>query len=79
MASEKPSVILTWDPRLKDLPFDAVLDMTCERLREKHIQFTIRRLREMDEVLKNLEEELDLLIAHHPDQCRVEMMNKNDG
>jgi len=79
MASEKPSVILTWDPRLKDLPFDAVLDMTCERLREKHIQFTIRRIREMDEELMKLEEELDDLMRLHPAQCSINILKKNNG
>jgi hypothetical protein len=39
--------------------FETVLDNTCERLLEKHIQYSIRRIREMDEELALIEMELD--------------------
>jgi len=39
--------------------FEAMLDTTCERLMEKHIQYSIRRLGEMDAELARLEKELD--------------------
>ena len=59
MIYEKIPATPTWalDPR--EPSFEAVLDTACERLREKHIQYSIRRIREMDEELKKLEEELD--------------------
>ena len=39
--------------------FETVLDTTCERLQEKHILYSVRRLREMEEELAVLEKELD--------------------
>jgi len=39
--------------------FEAVLNSTCERLEEKHFQYSIRRIREMDGELAVLEKELD--------------------
>ena len=59
MAVEKNPEVLVWDRDPKDSSFEAVLDSTCERLREKHIQYSIRRLGEMDEELARLEKELD--------------------
>lgn len=48
---------------LREPSFEAVLDTAFERLREKHIQYSIRRINEMDEELKKLEEELDEFIG----------------
>jgi len=39
--------------------FSEVVDSTCERLMEKQIKYTIRRIREMDERLCLIERELD--------------------
>jgi len=39
--------------------FEAVLDTTCQRLWERHVQYSIRRIQEMEEELKNLEKALD--------------------
>jgi hypothetical protein len=45
---------------LKEAPaFEAVLDSACERLREKQIQYSIRRIMGMEEELARLEKELD--------------------
>jgi hypothetical protein len=50
----------------EETSFDAVLDTACERLNEKHIQYSLRRIREMDEVLAGFEKELnDFLSAVH--------------
>ena len=49
-----------------ELSFETVLNITCERLREKHIQYSIRRIREMDEELKKFEKELDEFMGHAP-------------
>jgi len=54
------------DPDTGGLSFETVLDTACERLREMHIQYTIRRIREMDDELKNLEHELDEFIKNDP-------------
>jgi len=78
MASEKKPVVLTWDQSSREPSFEAVLDATCERLREKHIQYSIQRIGEMDEELKKLEEELDDLIARRADQSRIQL-RINDG
>jgi len=61
MAYEKKPVILRYDYDLKP-SFEAVLDATCERLWERHAQFSIRRIREMEEELNNLENALDQFI-----------------
>ncbi|MCL2070363.1 MAG: hypothetical protein FWH19_05200 [Treponema sp.] len=42
--------------------FQNMLDTTFERLREKHIQYSIRRIREMDEELALMEMELDRFV-----------------
>ena len=39
--------------------FEAVLDATCERLWERHVQYSIRRIREMQEELNSIEKTLD--------------------
>jgi hypothetical protein len=46
----------------EETSFEAVLDSACEKLREKHALYSIRRLREMDEELGNLERELNAFI-----------------
>ena len=51
-------VILT-----KEHYFNFVLDTACERLQEKQIEFSIRRINEMDEELMKLERELDEFLA----------------
>lgn len=43
--------------------FQTVLDSTCELLKEKHVEFSIRRIREMDEELQKFEKELDEFLA----------------
>ena len=58
MAFEKKSTVIT-----EEQSFETVLDSACERLREKHVQYSIRRLKEMDEELEKLEKELDDFIC----------------
>ena len=51
---------------LKDKPlseFETVLNETCNRLQHTKAQFTIRRLRELIEILINLERELEKLVS----------------
>jgi hypothetical protein len=61
MTFENKPFILT-----EETSFEAVLDTACERLNEKHIQYSLRRIREMDEVLAGFEKELnDFLSAAH--------------
>ena len=59
MAYEKEPVILKYDAGSPS--FEIVLDVTCERLWERHVQYSIRRIHEMDEELEKLEKELDEL------------------
>jgi hypothetical protein len=40
-----------------------VLDTTCQRLSEKHAQYSIRRIQELDGELRLLENALDELVA----------------
>ena len=58
MAFEQKPVIFS-----EALTFEDVLDTACERLEEKHIQYSIRRIMELDEELGRLEKELDELIS----------------
>ena len=73
MAYEKKPEILKGDDYSRDFDsgdfdsgetsFEVVLDTACERLREKYVQYSIRRIREMDEELMVYEKELDELIS----------------
>jgi hypothetical protein len=47
--------------------FEAVLDKTCDRLRDKKIQYSIQRIRLLEDVLDKLEEELGSMIRSAPD------------
>jgi hypothetical protein len=42
--------------------FKDVVDETCERLWDKKIQYSIRRIHELEDMLEKMEEELDLMI-----------------
>jgi hypothetical protein len=57
MTFEKKSTIITEEPS-----FEAVLNTAFERLQEKQIQYSIRRIREMDEELDKIEKELEEFI-----------------
>jgi hypothetical protein len=41
--------------------FETVVDQACERLWDRKIQYSIRRIREMEEQLTELERELETL------------------
>ncbi|MDR2518709.1 MAG: hypothetical protein LBD13_04770 [Spirochaetaceae bacterium] len=56
MIFDKESVILS-----DNVSFESVLDKTCERLWGKKIQYSIRRIRELETTLQGLEQELDTL------------------
>lgn len=62
MAYEKKPVILKWDYNLAETSFEAVLDTACDRLQERHVQYSLRRICEMDEELKGIEKALDEFI-----------------
>ena len=63
MDVEKKPEVLIWERDPKEPSFETMLDSTCERLREKHIRYSIRRLEEMTEELASLEKELDVFLA----------------
>jgi len=73
MALENKSEIQTWDldpwnsdPWDSDSgvnSFELVLDSACERLWEKQVQFSIRRITEMEKKLNTLEQELDIFLG----------------
>ncbi|MDR2493920.1 MAG: hypothetical protein LBD24_01735 [Spirochaetaceae bacterium] len=58
MIFDKESVILS-----DNVSFESVLDKTCERLWGKKIQYSIRRIRELEATLQGLEQELDTLLG----------------
>jgi hypothetical protein len=49
-----------------NVSFDALLDQTCERLWNKKVQYAMRRIQELEEHLRRLEEELDAFLCHRP-------------
>ena len=64
MALENKSEILTWDidpwdSNPKETSFEYVLDSACERLWEKQVQLSIKRITEMEERLDIFEKELN--------------------
>jgi len=58
MVSDKNLFLLTGESS-----FEEILYSACERLEEKRIQFSIRRIREMDNVLTALEQEIEEFIS----------------
>ena len=56
---ESKSLVLT-----EEVSFEAVLDATFERLWETQVQYSIRRIKEMDEGLIELETELNEFLSH---------------
>ncbi|GHU61948.1 hypothetical protein FACS189445_4480 [Spirochaetia bacterium] len=42
--------------------FKEVVDETCNRLWDRRVQYSIRRIRELEDTLKTLELELELMI-----------------
>ena len=61
MAFENKPVTFT-----EETSFEAVLDTAFERINEKHIQYSIRRIREMNEVLAGIEKELNDFLSAAP-------------
>ena len=59
MDIEKKPEVLIWERDPKVPSFETMLDSTCERLREKHIRYSIRRIEEMVQELTAIEKELD--------------------
>jgi hypothetical protein len=42
-----------------DTSFSDIVDDTCERLKDKQVQYSIRRIQEMEDILNGLELELN--------------------
>ncbi|MDR0472222.1 MAG: hypothetical protein LBH43_00885 [Treponema sp.] len=56
MAYEKGNIIIAKESQIS---FESVLDETCRVLEGKQIQYSLKRIREFDEILQNLEREID--------------------
>jgi len=63
-SGDKPVIIYT------DATFNDVLNETCERLKEKHAQYSVRRIYEMEKVLNALEQELNQFLWAKPGALR---------
>ena len=68
MASERDPIVLNWDFNpgsydSEESSFETMLDTACERLREKHIEYSIRRIKLLGEELEIMEKELDDIIG----------------
>ena len=46
------------DADLKQSSFESLLDTACERLHEKQVELSVRRINELEEKLETLEKEL---------------------
>jgi len=75
MALENKPEILAWnrdhgdntqDSISKESSFEYVLDSACERLWDKQVKFSIRRIKDMEERLGILERELNELLGKQP-------------
>jgi hypothetical protein len=64
MDVEKKPEVLIWERDPKESSFETLLDSTCERLREKQIRYSIRRIEQMEQELAALEKELDDFLSH---------------
>jgi len=64
MDVEKRPEVLIWESDPKVPSFETMLDSSLERLSEKHIQLSIRRIEEMEQELAGLEKELDDFLCH---------------
>jgi hypothetical protein len=49
---------------VSEMTFDSLLDETCERLMDRQVQYSIRRIYEMEKRLDILERELEEFIQH---------------
>ena len=58
MSPDRVAIISINNPLFE---FETILDDTCNRLQHKQTQYSIRRLRELNSVLINLERELESL------------------
>ena len=52
-----------WDSDPGENSFELVLDTACERLWEKQVRYSIRRITEMEKKLNTMERELDDFLA----------------
>ena len=48
---------------MQDNSFETLLDYTCVRLQDTQTQYSIRRLREFDLILEDMERELGILVC----------------
>ena len=48
-----------WDFYSKETAFELVLDAACDRLWDKHVKYSLKRITEMERKLNLLEKELD--------------------
>ena len=46
-----------------DTSFNYIVDETCERLKDKQVQYSIRRIHEMEDKLSALEHELEQFLV----------------
>jgi hypothetical protein len=55
---------------ISDLSFEAMLDDVCDRLWDRRVSYSLRRIREMDAALAAMEQELDELILQGRGKAR---------
>lgn len=62
MIINRESVIVS-----ENVSFETVLDRTCERLWGKKVQYSIKRIRELESALLGIEQELDDVLRQKSD------------
>jgi hypothetical protein len=67
MTPEKGRLALTEELRL-----ETILDNACQRLQDKQVTYSIRKLQELDLRLEDLERELDNLVCRNTGRKHAE-------
>jgi len=62
MIFNRESVIIS-----DNVSFETLLDRTCERLWGKQVQYSIKRIRNLENTLQEIEQELDSILSQKSD------------
>ena len=58
---ERETIVFAQEPQIS---FEAVLDDTCRILEDRQVKYSLRRIREFDERLKIIENDLDAFLEN---------------
>lgn len=61
-----------------DYSFSSVVDEACEKLKDRQIKYSIRRIQEMEERLYNLDKELEEFLGKQDFQGKSDFLLQKD-